>query len=108
MEARFYKTEPTETHKTKKIEEPIVMYDATPEHPAQTKLFSKDVLVGHWKHIKHSGALPAEDKNRMIKKIHKFIDAVKQARERANETEIGHGPNDSLIGESIVGYLFSS
>jgi hypothetical protein len=34
------KTAPISTHRTKKVQRPIVLYDATKEHPAQTQLIT--------------------------------------------------------------------
>src|SRR3990167_5324651 len=42
-----YKTEPISTHRTRKVQKPIVLYDATKEHPAQTQLITEDVLAGY-------------------------------------------------------------
>src|SRR5262249_18343059 len=53
--AGLFKTEPVQTHRTKKVQKPIVLYDATPEHPAQAQLITEDVTVGHWNTVKHSG-----------------------------------------------------
>jgi len=44
----LYKTDPTETIKTKKVQKPIVLYPATTEHPAQTQLITEDEVVGMW------------------------------------------------------------
>merc|ERR1711976_528148 len=54
--SNLYKTQPTQTSKTKKVQKPIVLYDATKEHPAQTQLITEDIVIGHWSTVKQSGA----------------------------------------------------
>lgn len=98
----LFKTPPTATHRTKKVAKPIVLYDATEHHPAQTQMVNEDVLVGHWHTVKESGALPAPRKQELIDKVEKLINAVKQAREEANSSEEVKAPN---VGEAIFGYL---
>ena len=85
--SNLYKTQPTQTSKTKKVQKPIVLYDATKEHPAQTQLITEDIVVGHWSTVKQSGALPMPRKKQILEKIEKLSNAVKFAREEANSTE---------------------
>ncbi|BBM86788.1 DUF7873 family protein [Candidatus Uabimicrobium amorphum] len=85
--SNLYKTQPTLTSKTKKVQKPIVLYDATKEHPAQTQLITEDIVVGHWSTVKQSGALPMPRKKQILEKIEKLSNAVKFAREEANSTE---------------------
>ena len=59
-------TEPTQTARTKKVQKPIVLYDATEHHPAQTQLITEDVLVGDWTQILYTTRSPAQDKNAML------------------------------------------
>lgn len=82
-----YRTDVTKTHRTKKTQKPIVLYDATAEHPAQTQIITEDVIVGFWDAIKISGAIPASTKARILKKVEVLIDAIKEAREEANSIE---------------------
>ena len=98
-----YRSDPTKTHRTKKIQRPITLYDATPEHPAQTQLITEDVLVGWWSTTKHSGALPVPEKEKMIERTEKLLIAVKNARERANMTLVEKIPE---VGCSVFGFIF--
>lgn len=82
-----YKTEESKTHRTKKIQKPIVLYQATEHHPAQTQMITEDVVVGHWKQVKYSSALPKKKKREMLDRIEVFLNAVKTAREEANSIE---------------------
>ena len=74
----LYRTEPTETHRTKKMQKPIVLYAATPEHPAQTQLITEDVIAGWWVLTRQSGAMPKPEKQRLQDRIDKLIQAIKQ------------------------------
>jgi len=98
----LFKTEKITTHKTKKVQRPIVLYDATEHHPAQTQLITEDVVVGWWDTVKHSGAIPIPRKQAILERIVKLTKAVKQAREEANGVEI----EPVEVGETIFGYLF--
>lgn len=99
----LYKTEASKTHRTKKVQRPIVLYQATKEHPAQTQLISEDVIVGYWNTVKHSGALPAPVKAAFLERIERLIAATKFARETANATE---APRQE-VGKRIFDYLFA-
>lgn len=96
---------PEQTNKTQKVVEPIVKYPATPEHPAQTDLITKDKVVGTWTTVHLSGALPKTKKESYLNQVDKLSEAVKIAREEANSIEV---KIDASFGESLVGYIFKS
>lgn len=98
-------TQPEQTVKTQKKVEPIVKYDATPEHPAQTDLISVDRTIGHWSTIHMSGALPETERDAIVLRIEKLQDAVKVAREEANSREVQFRDG---IGSAVLGYVFTS
>ena len=99
--AGFFKTAPITTHRTKKVQRPIVLYDATKEHPAQTQLITEDVVVGYWDTVKHSGALPGPRKKELLARIEKLSQAVKFAREKANAIDA----EMVSVGKPIFDYL---
>jgi hypothetical protein len=99
--AGLFRTAPIATHRTKKVQKPIVLYDATKEHPAQTQLITEDVVVGYWDTVKHSGALPAPRKKELISRIEKLSQAVKFAREKANAADA----ETVTVGKPIFDYL---
>lgn len=99
----LYKTPVTSTHKQKKQPRPIVKYDATKEHPAQTELYMEDVLVGYWDAIKQSGAVPAVRKRQLMLRIETLSKAVKMAREEANATSV----TQQSIAADIFNYLLA-
>ncbi|MGE0709638.1 MAG: hypothetical protein AB7T09_16800 [Planctomycetota bacterium] len=99
----LFKTEATETTRTKKVQRPIVLYPATPEHPAQTQLITEDVAVGSWITVKHSGALPEPRKTALLERIERLSDAVKFAREQANAAEAGRRVVGERVFRSLLG-----
>jgi hypothetical protein len=99
----LFKTEPTKTHRTSKVQEAIVLYDATEKHPAQTQLITKDVIVGYWNQTKQSGAITRGDKRKLLERIESVLSAVKSAREEANSVEA----SEKKVGEDILGYIFA-
>lgn len=99
----LFKTDPIRTHRTAKVQEAIVLYDATEKHPAQTQLITKDVIVGYWNQVKQSGAITRGDKRKLLEKIESVLSAVKSAREEANSVEA----SEKKVGEDILSYIFS-
>lgn len=97
----LYKTAPIATQRTKKVQKPIVLYDATEKHPAQTQLITEDILVGYWDTVKQSGALPVPRKRELLERLEKLSQAVKFAREQANDAEAV----EQIIGGAIFAYL---
>ncbi|MCA9568767.1 MAG: hypothetical protein KC656_13035 [Myxococcales bacterium] len=101
--SNLFRTEPSRTHKTKKVQRAIVLYDATEHHPAQTQLITEDVTTGHWSTVYTSGALPVPRREQLLERIEHLRNAVKRARARANDTEV----EKRQIGDAIFGYLFA-
>ncbi len=98
----LYKADETKTHRTKKIQKPIVLYQATPEHPAQTQMITEDVIAGFWTQVKQSGAMPKPERQALGERIEKLLRAVKEAREAANIHDESVTPN---VGAAVFGYL---
>jgi hypothetical protein len=98
----LFRSEPVTTHKTKKVQRAVVLYDATEHHPAQTQLITDDVVIGHWTTVKFSGALPRPDKKRMLDRIGKLQDAVKFARVQANSMEA----EEKRMGAKVLSFIF--
>lgn len=98
-------TKPEETTRTQKLPKVVVKYPATPEHPAQTEMYSEDKIVGHWSTVHMSGAVPKVTKDKIIGRIEHLQDAVKKAREDANGIVIDKGM--STVGQTLVDYIFT-
>lgn len=96
-------TEPRQTARTVKIEEPVMLAPATDKHPAQVQLRAKDVLAGYWTTVNLSGALPAQRVNALRTRVEKLQDAVKAAREAANSQNV----ENQKLGEKLFGYLLA-
>lgn len=97
-----YATEPAQTARHTKMKEVIVKYPATTEHPAQTEMVDSNVLAGYWTQRKFSGAIPLAEKNLLASRVRKLLDAVKMAREEANQITV----QEVAIGDSLFKYIF--
>ncbi len=100
--ADCWRTEPTRTVRTKKVPRNHVKAEATEHHPAQVEMYFEDVPVGTWTTVKFSGALPAQRVNELKARVERLQDAVRFARETANEAEV----TDRKVGDTVFGYLF--
>jgi hypothetical protein len=100
--ADSWATEPVQTVRTKKIPRNHVKAEATEQHPAQVEVYYEDVVVGYWRTVKFSGALPAQRVNELLARVEKLQEAVKYAREEANNIEA----DEQKVGERVFGYLF--
>lgn len=99
----LFRADRSMTHKTKKVQKPVVLYPATEEHPAQTQLITEDVIIGWWETIRMSGALPAPRQKVLLGRLDKLIRAVKFAVEEANRQEV----HKVRLGEPVLGWLFA-
>ena len=100
--ADCWATEPMQTVKTKKIPRNHVKAEATDKHPAQVEVYYEDVVVGNWKTTKFSGALPAKRVNELLERVERLQQAVKFAREEANNIEA----DEQKVGKQVFDYLF--
>lgn len=99
----LFKSSPAVTTRTKKVQRPIVLYGATDKHPAQTQLITDDVVIGSWTAVRQSGAIPGPRKKELLDRVEKLIQAVKFAREDANESDAPHVE----VGRQIFNFLLS-
>lgn len=95
-------TEPVQTLKTFKTPRNHVKAEATEHHPAQVEVYYEDVTIGYWRTVKFSGALPAQRVNELLARLEKLSQAVKFAREEANNTEV----EEQRVGDRVFQYLF--
>lgn len=98
----IYKSKALKTHRTKKVTKPLVLFPATDKHPAQTDKIIEDVVVGFWEQVKMSGAVEEKAQKALLKRVETLLDAVKQAREEANNSD---APKVA-VGEALLGYIF--
>ena len=101
----LWRTAPIMTHKSKKIQKPVVLYEATDQHPAQVQLAGEDVTVGHWRNVKLSGAIPVTEKQALVARVEKLLRAIKEAREEANAFEEVTVPK---VADMLFSYVFKA
>lgn len=97
-----WRAEPVRTVRTKKIPRNHVKAQATDKHPAQVEIYYEDATVGTWTTTRFSGAIGHRDARAILDRVSVLTEAVKQAREFANGTQIV----DKKIGDAVLGYLF--
>ncbi|WP_437477656.1 hypothetical protein WME75_28720 [Sorangium sp. So ce1014] len=102
--ADSWATEPVQTARTKKIPRNHVKAEATDKHPAQVEVYHEDVVVGYWKTVKFSGALPARRINELLDRVEKLQKAVKFAREEANN----QAADEQKVGAAVLGFIFGA
>lgn len=83
-----YESEETRKGRTRKVNKHKVLYEATKEHPAQIQQWSEDILCGEFLTRNFSTAIPPAMQREMLKRVVTAQDAVKAARQRANEAEV--------------------
>jgi hypothetical protein len=99
----IYKSKsPLETYKTEKNFKPVVLYEATKEHPAQVEKVSITRNIGMFTDTEMHGSITSAQKSSILGRIDKLIRATKKARSRANMQQV----NTRQIGEDLMKYLF--
>lgn len=100
-----FAAEPVHTVKTKKVPRNHVKAPATDKHPAQVEIYFEDIVAGDWTTVKLSGAISASTKREMLARATALLDAVKKAREAANELEVDDGAE--ALGSVLSRYIFA-
>jgi len=103
--AHIYKARDVVKTRTKKTQRALVMYPATPEHPAQTQLISEDVPVGKLTEQEWSGLITPAEKGAMLERAEQARRAIKQARQRANDVEL-NGAGTVAVGARLFAHVF--
>lgn len=101
-EANVFNADDEVSFSTQKVSKPVVMYEATKEHPAQVKEVQEDVPVARITTKLSQGMLTSRQKADMLGNLDTLIRAAKTARQRANNAEVK--PNK--LGEAIMGFVF--
>jgi hypothetical protein len=84
----FRSDTPDDRMKTEKSLKFEIVTGATKEHKAQYEKWSADAAIGKYSTEYTSGMITPERKHQLLDRIEKLIIAVKQARQRANSTEV--------------------
>jgi hypothetical protein len=87
-ETGVYRSAVEERIRTIKIEEPVTLYPATPEHPAQTALRAKDHPVGKYSTTYLTGKLTSLSKSELLGRVDNLLETIKRARAEANSCEV--------------------
>lgn len=95
---RCYVAATEEKIRTTKEQEPVVLFPATAQHPAQTQMITKDRAVGMWRETHMSGAMPAQTRERLLKQVEIVREAVVIAREEANSIDT---KQEDMVGDLI-------
>jgi len=96
-----FKAEMPVTFKTEKDVEFRIVVEADEHHPAQIRELGRTNNVGKYDTIRWCGLLTPLEKAQRISRIDKLLLAVKQARQRANNTELVAGQ----IGKDLLNYI---
>lgn len=94
-----YRARDVHKSRTTKVQEPIVVVQATKEFPAQVVMVNKDIATGTIEEIEWSGLITPAQKSDLIDRVEILARAVRAARSRANDAEIKRN-------ETIAGVLF--
>lgn len=87
--------------RTKKTTKPVVLYEATKEHPAQVKEVNEDVPVGSVETTVYSSKLTSKSKSELLDRLNNLKTSIKKARMRANSENV---PSVN-IGNKIFAYI---
>jgi hypothetical protein len=103
-EPGIFKARDVTKPRTKKDQRPLVLYDATKEHPAQTQLITQDIVVGTIREQEWSSLITPAMKSDILGNCDVLLRAVKRARSRANGIEMDVTGNK--IGKTLLDFIF--
>lgn len=95
---------PLKKLKTKQSIEHKVLVPGDQHHPAQVEKWTEQVPVGEFTEETFSGMVTPAEKSGMLQRITKLITAVRQARMRANNTEV----KKLAVGKSLFKYIHTT
>lgn len=103
--AGVFQARDVEKTRTKLIQKPVVMYEATKEHPAQVQMANDQVPVGTILEQEWSSLITPATKADIIDNCDRLIRAVKKARARANQMDLD--VNGAKIGKQLIDFIFA-
>jgi hypothetical protein len=86
------------------VQKALVLFPATDKHPAQTQLITEDITAGHWTTTKFATVMAAKEKREILARIVQLQDAVKIAREDANDVAV----TEKQIASPLLKYIFGN
>lgn len=84
----YYRYDEGRKPRTRKTDQPLVLYEATKDHPAQTTVKQVDVVAGYWTTTHWTGRISPAEKSDLLERVEKMLTAVRTARSRANEAKV--------------------
>ena len=106
----FYVSEQTRKVRTKKTPRVVMTtttkttgHDGSVTEQQQGQIVQEDLPVGYWHTVYFSSALEPYDQRKLLDRIVKLRNAVKQARERANTTVVA----PVQVGKTLLDWVFS-
>lgn len=102
----IYRAREDNKTRTKKVQQALVLYEATKEHPAQVKEISIDIPIGKIQTQEWSGLITPAEKADMLDRAEMVKRAIKQARSRANSVEVDVATKK--VGNTLLNYVFGS
>jgi len=98
-----WRSDVAKSRRTKKINKPIVLYNHSAEHPAQTQLVVEDVDFCDIETVKLSGCLSATEKLAIQSRARALLMAIKEARQSANSVKVEQAKEGSKVFKFIFG-----
>src|SRR3990167_2883046 len=99
--AGIFKTDQIRTNRTAKIQKALTLAHATEKHPAQAQMITVDETVGQWVAVNASGAIPLDEKKKLVERCDVLIAAVQSAREEANSIKTA----PVSVGDAVFKFL---
>jgi hypothetical protein len=100
-----YVSEVSEQTRVEQVKEGLVLYPHQETSkgllPAQTQIVENSHVVGIWTTTKFSGAVTLKDKEALVARAQKLVDAVKMALHEAN----AHVTEDRHPAQELLGYV---
>jgi len=96
-----YEATPKETYKTRKSFRNHVLAEATDKHAAQVQTYSVDERQGTWLTKRWSGMVTPAEKAALLARLDKLAQAVKKARQRANNSDV----KQINVGDALFNFI---
>jgi hypothetical protein len=102
QECLWKTSEPVVSFTTKKTMKPVILHEATKEHPAQVKEVFEDVPVARIEKTTWSGMWTSKQKADALARLDALLIAIKKARQRANRTEVVKAKAGKVLADFIL------
>jgi hypothetical protein len=88
-------------YRTVKKQKVLTLAQATDKHPAQAQVIMDEVQVGKYDTLYFTGRVSPAEKSDLLTRVDDLVLAVKQAREKANQTQV----KQVKLGEALFNYI---